>query len=51
MLEVAACLRKTREPSPSVKGTAKYWHFMGVAWLFVYLTLYLVKQEAPMGRA
>ncbi len=25
-----------------VEGAAKYWHFVDVAWVFIYPTLYLV---------
>ncbi len=25
-----------------VEGTVKYWHFVDVAWVFIYPTLYLV---------
>ena len=26
-----------------VEGAVKYWHFVDVAWIFIYPTLYLVK--------
>lgn len=34
--------RFTRGSSWGVEGTVKYWHFVDVAWVFIYPTLYLV---------
>jgi cytochrome c oxidase subunit 3 len=34
--------RFTSERHWGVEGTVKYWHFVDVAWVFIYPTLYLV---------
>ena len=34
--------RFTRGRAWGVEGTVKYWHFVDVAWVFIYPTLYLV---------
>ncbi len=34
--------RFAKGSSWGVEGTAKYWHFVDVAWVFIYPTLYLV---------
>ncbi|MBI2873295.1 MAG: heme-copper oxidase subunit III [Chloroflexi bacterium] len=34
--------RFTKGASWGVEGTVKYWHFVDVAWVFIYPTLYLV---------
>ncbi len=34
--------RFTRGNSWGVEATVKYWHFVDVAWVFIYPTLYLV---------
>ena len=34
--------RFTTGSSWGVEGTVKYWHFVDVAWVFIYPTLYLV---------
>jgi cytochrome c oxidase subunit 3 len=34
--------RFTHENYWGVEGTVKYWHFVDVAWVFIYPTLYLV---------
>lgn len=35
--------RFTGGNSWAVEGTVKYWHFVDVAWVFIYPTLYLVR--------
>lgn len=32
-----------------VEGAAKYWHFVDLAWVFIYPTLYLVGESVEMG--